>query len=92
MERLLASCLPRPRGLGLHSSLCYGLAAQARDDLIEKPLAYSNEGVPLANAHICRVVLADPGGAQRLMEIARTNSVVPSDIDEGLVNGPIPPA
>ena len=88
----LASCLPWPRGLGLYSSLCYGLATQARDDLIEKPLAYSDEGVPLANAHICGVALADAGGAQGLMQVARANSVVSSDIDESLVDGPSPSA
>lgn len=90
LRKALASRLAWPRGLGLDSSLCYGLATKPRDDLIEKPLAYSDEGVPLANAHICGVVLADACGAQRLMQVARANSVVPTDIDEGLVNGPVP--
>lgn len=62
-----ASGLARPRRLSFHQPLGDRLAVEARDDAIEQTLAYADEGMPLANSHVGRIILADPRRAQRLM-------------------------
>jgi hypothetical protein len=65
--RCSAPNLSRPRRLGLDLALRDLLPVEAGHHAIEQALAHTDEGVALANSHVGRITLADPGRAQRLV-------------------------
>jgi len=59
--------LARPCGLRFDQSLRDLLSVQPGHHAIEQTLPHADEGVALANSHVGRITLADPGRAERLV-------------------------